>query len=218
MANIATLKKKTEQRTSIRGLTSTAAILVFVLGFMILSVLCGSEIRKHLPTLIMLAIVPLFVLPLELYKAEKNVLREKLKVTKLGESRLPLNKTTKKESRLFFSSAWQNFENALSYCTVKAPDTRPAVWRPVSIDKDRGQMHFELTYTPRGLGRRKCEIYPRTLNLFADLRNKGIRSEVVLTYRANSPMDYRTVGELIGQTNATINGALAEESNKSEAA
>lgn len=218
MANIATLKKKTDKRTNIRGLTSTAAILVFVLGLMILSVLCGYEIRKHLPTLIMLAIVPLFILPLELYKAEKNILREKLKATKLGESHLPLNNTTKKESRLLFSSAWQNFENALSYCTVKAPDTRTAVWRPVSIDKDRGQMHFELTYTPRGLGRRKYEIYPRTLGLFVDLRNKGIRSEAVLTYRAKSPMDYRTVSELIERTNVTIDGALAEVSNKPEAA
>lgn len=217
MLNRALLKTQLGRADSARSLFGAYMVLLSILVLMPITI---DQAHRHvLPGVFVFAVILAvgfrFMAWCASCYATNYTLRKRGQL--LGErrsSRLLLNQPIKKQSPLLFQSAWKGLEETLSNCVVKTPNMRSTVWRSLLIDKDKRQMQFELTYTPRGLGRRKNEVYPRTITLVVDLRNKGIRSEVILTYSAKSPMDYRTVRELIERTNATINGALAEDPNK----
>jgi len=97
----------------------------------------------------------------------------------------------------------------LNRLPVKTADTRWACWVPVCADSDTGT-RYELRYTNVPIGRKKSQIYPRSLSMTSKVEGKGMRSNVELTFHAESPSDYANACNIVRETNQAVAAALGD--------
>lgn len=101
-------------------------------------------------------------------------------------------------------NAWRGLSESLDCMIVKVPDRRRAVWKLDDTDEKNLTLSASLLYTPEPIGRKRSQIYPRSLHLKAHVEGFGVSSKLYLTYSVDSPMDLVAVKELIQKTNESI--------------
>jgi hypothetical protein len=101
-------------------------------------------------------------------------------------------------------NAWRGLNESLDCMIVKVPDRRRAVWTLEKVNEESRSLSASLLYTPDALGRKAAEIYPRRMHVNARVEGFGVSSKLFLTYTIDSPMDFRSVKELVERTNENI--------------
>lgn len=101
-------------------------------------------------------------------------------------------------------NAWRGLSESLDCMIVKVPDRRRAVWKLDDADEKNLTLSASLLYTPEPIGRRRSQIYPRSLHVKAHVEGFGVSSKLFLTYSVDSPMDLVAVNEIIQKTNENV--------------
>jgi len=110
-----------------------------------------------------------------------------------------------------FTQLWNDLQMTMSETLIKTPDIRTTHWMLTAADENQGTMEFELCYMRQPLGTKAWRMYPRRILCTAELIGRGVRTEVQLTYHAQSAMDYPIVFEIINTTNAAIEKILPND-------
>jgi len=138
-------------------------------------------------------------------------LYHKYKVRKKGlliqgdlRSKIYLNQAMQKTLPLVLPQAWLAINEIFPGLIVRAGEVHAAHWQVVSRDEGRRELQLELRYVHDPLGIKSWRLYPRRLTCTVKLRAKGVSTIAELTYKAASAMDYRTVYEIIDQTNTAV--------------
>jgi hypothetical protein len=122
-----------------------------------------------------------------------------------------LNQTMTQTIALLPPEAWQVVKLAFPGLLISVPGMRCPHWEVLEIDELRREMRLALRYVHDPLGIKVWRLYPRRISCSVRLRAKGVRTNVELTYNADSAMDYQTVYQIIDQTKASINMAMEAE-------
>ena len=105
---------------------------------------------------------------------------------------------------ILITDAWSRIKSNIAGEAISVPDVRTTHWEVAQVDENRKQVHLVLTYVHAPLGRKASEIRPRQLFCTVNLVGQGTRSQIRLIFKAQSPMDFRTVCEIIEQTKSTM--------------
>jgi len=122
-----------------------------------------------------------------------------------------LNQKMEQTIALLLPEAWQVVRLALPGLYVTVPDIRSSHWEVLEINEVRREMRLSLRYFHDPLGIKIWRLYPRQILCHVKLRAKGVRTNIELTYTADSAMDYPTVYNIIDKTNENIKAAMEAE-------
>jgi hypothetical protein len=122
-----------------------------------------------------------------------------------------LNQSMEQTIGLLPPEAWQVVKLALPGLCISVPDLRSSHWELLEENEIKREMRLVLQYVHNPLGIKIWRLYPRRMLCTVKLKGKGVSTKVELTYSADSAMDYRTVYEIIDQTNKEISAAMAAE-------
>jgi len=124
-------------------------------------------------------------------------------------SRTYLNRPMQKTMPLVLPQAWMAINEIFPGLIVRGGNVHGAHWVVTRKDEGRRELDIELRYVHDPLGIEVWRLYPRRLACTIKLKAKGVSTVAELTYHADSAMDYRSVYEMIDQTNLSVSNAAS---------
>jgi hypothetical protein len=106
------------------------------------------------------------------------------------------------------SEAWKGLKETVGGEVIKSPDIRATHWDILATNEKSKTLDLVLRYVPTPLGRKPWNLYSRKLTCTASLSGRGTKCELKLIFKAQSPMDYRTLKETIEATKEALGRAI----------
>jgi hypothetical protein len=110
-----------------------------------------------------------------------------------------LNQTISVPVPLVADKAWACTKENLGEI-IKAKGSLRTHWELEQMDEFNRNMRLSLRYVHDPLGKKPWQLVARQIECRLALKANGVNSNLNLEFKANSPMDYATVKEIIDQT------------------
>ena len=124
-------------------------------------------------------------------------------------SRTYLDRPMQKTLPLVLPQAWAAINEIFPGLVVRGGNVHGAHWAVTRKDEGLRELDIELRYVHDPLGIKVWRLYPRRLACTIKLKAKGVSTVAELTYHADSAMDYRSVYEMIDQTNLAVSNVAS---------